>query len=170
MHQAVRGGYTHTLLEWTAFCAAVFVFCLTFMQYRLTHEPSPPILGVALLCAGTMDAFHILAANRLIEASADNRNLIPFTWAICRLFNGPILLSELLIVSKPTSASGSRRGYATVLGISAGFMVSASVIIQLSANSVRLPQTMFPDAASKRPFDIYPIIPFLLCVALLYFW
>ena len=138
LHQAVRGGYTHTLLEWTAFCAAVFVFFLTFMQYRLTREPSLPILGVALLCAGTMDAFHILAANRLIEAVAENRNLIPFTWAICRLFNGLILLSGLLIVSKPTSTSGSRGGYAMVLGISAAFVVSAYVIIQLCANSVRL--------------------------------
>ncbi len=53
--QAVaRGSYTHTLLEWTAFCAASFVCLLTFVQYRLTREPSLPIIGVALLCAGTM--------------------------------------------------------------------------------------------------------------------
>ncbi len=39
--QAVaRGSYTHTLLEWTAFCAASFVCLLTFVQYRLTRETS----------------------------------------------------------------------------------------------------------------------------------
>ena len=49
------------------------------------------IVGVALGFAGFMDAFHTLAADRLIPAMADNRQLIPFTWAICRLFNGLII-------------------------------------------------------------------------------
>jgi hypothetical protein len=38
-----------------------------------------PIIGVALLCAGFMDAFHTLAATRIIEANAQNSNFIPFT-------------------------------------------------------------------------------------------
>ena len=37
-HLALRGHYTHTLLEWTAVCAAAIVGLLTFIQYRLTRE------------------------------------------------------------------------------------------------------------------------------------
>lgn len=62
---ALRGGYTHTLLEWSAFCAALFACSMTFIHYRLTGELSHPIIGVALVCAGGMDAFHIFAADRL---------------------------------------------------------------------------------------------------------
>lgn len=46
-HHALRGSFTHTLLEWTAFCAAVFVVVLAFVHFWLTREPSLPIIGMA---------------------------------------------------------------------------------------------------------------------------
>jgi len=80
--EALTGTFTHTILEWTAVCSALFVMILSFVYFRVTREPSLPVIGVALACAGAMDAFHTLAADRLIEAVADNKDLIPFTWAI----------------------------------------------------------------------------------------
>ncbi len=65
---------------------------LAFVHFRLTNEPSLPVIGMAMACAGGMDAFHTLAADRLIDAVADNRDLIPFTWAICRMFHLPMTL------------------------------------------------------------------------------
>jgi hypothetical protein len=55
-----------------------------------------------------MDAFHTLAAGRLIEATADNTTLIPFTWAICRLFNALILVTgvSLLMVKEKRETGG----------------------------------------------------------------
>ena len=168
VHLAARGGYTHTLLEWTAFCAAVFVCGLALAQHRLTQESSLPILGVALLCAGAMDAFHTLAADRLIEAVADNRNLIPYTWAICRLFNGAILLAGLVLAAR-RSSERFPSGAALVVWISVVFVATAYLTIHLSATSATLPQTMFPDEAIRRPYDVYPILPFVLCALVLYF-
>jgi len=78
-HAALRGSFTHTLLEWTAVCAATFVALLAFVHFRLTREALVPIIGVAIVCAGGMDAFHTFAADRLIHAQEDNRSLIPFT-------------------------------------------------------------------------------------------
>ena len=72
--RAMRGSFSHTLLEWTAFCAAVFVGLLAFVQFRLTREPSLPVIGIALVCAGAMDGFHTFAADRLIHSVADNRD------------------------------------------------------------------------------------------------
>ena len=71
IHAAARGSYPHTLLEWSATASAVVLFALAFMQYRITKESSVMIIGVALVCAGAMDAFHTLAADRLITAQAD---------------------------------------------------------------------------------------------------
>jgi len=88
----LSGAFTHTLLEWSAFCTALFTFFLAIVHYRISKDITIPVIGVALICAGCMDAFHTLAADRLIEAAADNRNLIPFTWAISRVFNALIMI------------------------------------------------------------------------------
>ena len=78
--QSVSGALTHTLLEWSAFSAAIFTVALAFIYFRITGDVTTPVLGSALFCAGSMDAFHALAADRLIEAAADNREFIPFTY------------------------------------------------------------------------------------------
>ena len=75
-HHALHGSFTHTLLEWSALCMAFFVGAMAFLQFRLTREPSLPIIGAALVCAGAMDGFHTFAADRLIDAVADNRQRV----------------------------------------------------------------------------------------------
>ncbi len=161
-HRALRGSFTHTLFEWSSVCAAAFVGLLAFVQYRQTHESSLLIIGVALMCAGAMDAFHTLAADRLSQAVASNTDLIPFTWAICRMFNGAIQLIGIgiFVFWAKRQVKLSTIG---IVAISTGFVIIAYAIVHYSATSGSLPQTMFPDAAVKRPFDLYPLIPFVLC-------
>ena len=152
MHRFLAGGFTHTILEWSAFCTAIFTVSLAFVHYSAKGDVATPVVGLALLCAGVMDAFHTLAADRLIEAIADNRNLIPFTWAICRVFNALIMLvgvGILLLRSHRGQATGMR----LVLMTGFAFGASAYGIIHACASSGRLPQTMFPDSILKRPWD-----------------
>jgi CheY-like chemotaxis protein len=148
-HAAMRGSYTHTMLEWSAMCAAVFCCILAFVQFRLTSEASLPIIGVALICAGAMDGFHTFAANRLITSVAENKDLIPFTWAICRLFHSLILLVGIgIALGASRSSQGSQSGsIGFIAAVSALFMVVAYGVISYCANSAVLPQTMYPDAA-----------------------
>ncbi len=156
----LAGSFTHTILEWSAFCIAIFTVCLAFNNYSATHDATMPIIGVALICAGCMDAFHTLAADRLITAVADNRSLIPFTWAICRVFNALILATgvALLLVRKQHRLTTSLR---FVLTISALFGIIAYAIIQYSATHTNLPQTMFPDELITRPWDFGPLLLYL---------
>lgn len=165
---ALRGSYTHTLLEWTALCTAIFVCVLAFVQYKLSGESALPILGVALLCSGAIDAFHTFAADRLITAVASNKGLIPFTWAICRLFNGCILLVGALIVMGTRRGEPTGRKNGMIALVSLVFVLTGYAIISYCANSGSLPQTMFPDATITRPFDIYPIIPYVLVAGIFY--
>ncbi|MEO2004828.1 MAG: hypothetical protein ABGY41_12090, partial [Candidatus Poribacteria bacterium] len=97
-HALLRGSFTHTLFEWTATTFAFFTFVLSFLRSRHTGDASPAIIGLALISAGAMDAFHVLATTRLIDSVADNRDLIPFTWALCRIFNASIQLIGVSIV------------------------------------------------------------------------
>ena len=167
MHQFLAGGFTHTILEWSAFCTAIFTVSLAFVHYSAKGDVTTPVIGLALLCAGTMDAFHTLAADRLIEAIADNRNLIPFTWAICRVFNALIMLvgvGILLVRSHRGQAAGMR----LVLMTGFAFGASAYGIIHACATSGRLPQTMFPDSILKRPWDVGPLLLFVIAGAVVF--
>ncbi|MDJ1178949.1 hypothetical protein PJF56_08745 [Roseofilum sp. BLCC_M91] len=103
LHQTLSGSFTHSLLEWSAFCTAIFTVILAFAHFKIQQDVTTPILGIALFFAGVMDAFHTLAADRLISAVADNQNLIPFTWAICRLFNVIITLAGVSLLLLPNA-------------------------------------------------------------------
>ena len=134
---------------------------MAFIHFSIKRDVTTPIIALALLCAGVMDAFHTLAADRLIVAVADNRDLIPFTWAICRLFNALIMLSGvgvLLLKDRRKRRAGTR--FVLTTGITFGVM--AYGIIHLCATSNQLPQTMFPDSIVTRPWDVAPLVLFLL--------
>ncbi|MEO2018267.1 MAG: ATP-binding protein [Fuerstiella sp.] len=163
-HVALCGSYTHTLLEWTAVCAAAFVCMLCFAQFRLARDPSLLVIGVAMVCAGAMDAFHTLAADRLIPATADNRELIPFTWALCRLFNGCILMVGVGIFGvSHNKGVEAKYSAASLSAICVAFVGISFTTVYVCAVSDSLPQTMFPDNIIKRPYDILPILPYLIC-------
>ncbi|PCK07740.1 MAG: hypothetical protein COA42_12825 [Alteromonadaceae bacterium] len=157
----LSGAFTHTLLEWTAFCAAIFTVALAFSHYVMSKDYTTPVIGAALFLAGCMDAFHTLAANRLIEAVADNRNLIPFTWAICRIFNALILIGgvSLLLFRKQKSSEANLKFLCFVFLVSA---VVAYSIIHYCAVSAVLPQTQYPDSLITRPYDVIPLVLFAL--------
>ena len=162
LHHALEGSYTHTILEWSAVCAAIFTVVLAFAHFNIKRDVTTPVIGVALLCAGFMDAFHTLAADRLIEAVASNQNLIPFTWALCRLSNAALTIigvSLFFVGSSPKKW----RGNATFLTVvSVGFGLLSYSVIRFCAISESLPQTMFPDAWITRPWDVFPLILFVV--------
>ena len=167
MFHRLPGAFTHALLEWTAFCAAIFTVLLAFTQFRMTGDITTPIIGMALFCAGCMDAFHTLAAARLISAVAPNQDLIPFTWAICRIFNALIMIIGVgLFLTRGFNIR--RAGTPFLIGISVVFMTVAYAIISYCANSANLPQTQYPDSLVTRPYDVVPLVLFAFAGLYLY--
>ena len=168
LYRTLSGSFTHTILEWSAFCTAIFTVILAFAHFFTTRNVTTPVLGVVLLCAGMMDAFHTLAADRLIDAVADNRNLIPFTWALCRLFN--VVLTMVGVSLFLVGNIGHRwRGNAVfVTVISSFFGCVAYFTISICANSNSLPETLFPNSIITRPWDVLPLVLFLLAGIFIY--
>ena len=164
MFYRLSGAFSHTLLEWSAFCTAIFTVLLSFSHFYLRRDITTPVIGVALFCAGAMDAFHTLAADRLIEAVADNADLIPFTWAICRLFNALILIFGVgifLFRGRPKTKTEGFSGIRFVLIISLIFGCIGYAIIHMCATSTHLPQTQFPNSIITRPYDVAPLVLFI---------
>jgi hypothetical protein len=170
MHHALAGSFIHTLLEWSAFCAAIFIVLLSFLNYSIKGNPTVPIIGCSLFFAGVMDAFHTLAADRLIEAVADTQNLIPFTWAICRLFNALIVVvgMGIVLVQRRLDIQTDRKNLRLILFVSVMLGFVAYGIIQFCATRNTLPTTMFPGSIITRPWDVAPLIIFLLAGVFLY--
>ena len=166
--QALAGAFNHTLVEWSAFAVAVFVAFLAFGHYQITRDATTPIIGVAFFMAGCMDAFHTLAADRLIEAVADNRDLIPFTWALCRSFTALIMIGGAAILLLQSPIHQRRSGIKFVVAISLLFGFIAYGVIHLAATSSNLPQTTFNDELISRPYDVIPLVLFLLAGTIVY--
>ncbi len=158
----LRGAFVHSLLEWTAFIVALNLAILAFTHFSITRDLTTPIIGVAFFMAGCMDAFHTLAPDRLIQAVADNQDLIPFTWAICRMFNALIMIvgAGLLLLRREQSRNKSNIVF--VLMTSAIFGVIAYTLSHVSATSAELPNTIFPQNILTRPYDAVPLVLFLV--------
>lgn len=158
---SMNGAIVHALLEWSTFILAVLACILAFASYSIKRDPILPIFGIALLCAGMMDGLHILVATRLIHAIAPNKDLIPFSWAICRLFNALIYLSGFgLILFKQNNIKRKNTTLFVYVGVI--FSLCASGIILYLATSEGIPQTQFPASLIARPWDVIPLFFFLL--------
>ena len=161
LFDSLAGAFTHFLLEWSAVAIAIATAILAFIQCRITGNPATPIIGMALFCAGCMDAFHALAATNLIRAVAENENFIPFTWALSRMFNVLILLIGAgIFLSRFKSHLAQTNRNRFVFIVSGAFLLVSLVVVQLCAMSTQLPDTMYPQSIITRPYDVAPLVLF----------
>jgi signal transduction histidine kinase len=162
LHRDLRGSFVHTILQWTALTIAVVTAVFALVHRTVRRSIVTPVIGVSLFWAACFDAYHTLAADRLLHESAPDENLIPFTWAICRLFNALILLAAAGAILLLPRRSAARSGPPFVVALSLGFGVLAYVLIRTCATSTGLPETLFPEQTVTRPWDVVPLVLYLV--------
>lgn len=161
LHQLLRGSFVHSLLEWSAFGTATFTALLAVLYFQLNRDVVTPILGIALFYAGCMDAFHTLAADRIIANVGDSTNLIPFSWGLCRLFTAALLLvGSALVLWRRGKRWRSSVELLLLMALGGGAIAYGT--IAYCTGSARLPQTMFPGAPIARPWDLLPLALFAI--------
>jgi len=119
---------------------------------------------MAVFFAGVLDAFHILGADQLIRVVAPEATLVPFTFAISRIFNVIILItgaSLFLWKSSEKNSTDPKKGLWFIFSISAVFGLVAFAIMHFCATTSQLPQTQFPNALVTRPWDAIPLVLYL---------
>ncbi|MGK7927483.1 MAG: ATP-binding protein [Spirulina sp.] len=160
IHGILAGSFVHTILEWSAFCTGVLTAVLAFVHFALNRDIATPILGLSLFYAGCMDAFHTLAADRLIMGVTSPETLIPFTWAICRLFSALILIvgGGLFIIPKRFYPQ-HKLGFLILASLLAALFAYTTIYICVQYQT--LPQTMFPGSPITRPWDVAPLLLFV---------
>jgi len=182
---ALAGALHHALLEWSAVVLAVIAGIAAFIHYTKYKDISVPVIGLALLCAGFTDAFHTLAATRIISANVPNSDFIPFTWALSRMFNASIMIVGVLLSLWLTNQKNTGYAYEILkkqflikeknktkllLIVAIIFIAMAIGSVFFAATSYYLPQTTFKNALITRPYDIVPLALFLLSAALVWSW
>ncbi len=159
------GQSIHTIMEWTAFCIALFTVVLALTHYTIEGDVTTPIIGAALFFTGVLDAFRTIAADGLVLITTPLEEFIPFTWAISQLFNVSILLmgTGYFLFTERGMRHRPRTGEIRIIllmGILFGML--AYVIIHGCAFSERLPKVVYPEKFATRPLDAIPLVLYLL--------
>ncbi|MFT5755521.1 MAG: PAS domain S-box-containing protein [Alteromonadaceae bacterium] len=183
--QALSGAFHHALMEWSAVTLALIAAIASFFHYHRCRNISVAIIGLAFLCAGFIDAFHTLAATRIIASSAPSNDFIPFTWALSRLFNVCMLIAAGLLSLWFTRRASPFHPEAKINSVDSNKTVSYqdkilivisclfigfSLLTVLLATSATLPQTTFPNAFITRPYDVIPLALFIFTGSLIWSW
>lgn len=161
-----KGPAQHLVLEWTSVVIAWVTAIFAFLEYRITRQTAAPIMGIALFCAGTIDAFHALAAADLLTPLSNQSDFIPFTWALSRLFNATVIIAGcgLIILSDTKVFEKIKQQYfSRFIKFSLfTFVVFTLALGWICLNSSSLPNTMFEGDTLRRPYDILPLILYSL--------
>ena len=164
---AMGGSFVHSLLEWSAFCAALACVALALVHYRLERDAVTPVIGLALLAAGCVDAVHTLAADRLIPALAEPSDVLAASWAISRMFNAGIMLFGAgIFLAWPRDRE--RPGVLLVASSGAAFSMLAALALVVVISAADFPSTHDPDAFFKQPWDVAPLMLFFLAGAIVF--
>ncbi len=175
---AMAGLIHHAALEWIAVLVAFAVGLVSLVHFHQVGNIKVPIVGIAFLCAATVDGFHILASSGSLQANSPNKDLAPFTWALSRFMNAFILVLGVALnlwIYRRFGAGASAKNFAAqgrvaLVGIGLAFFGLAWVAMNITLSSDTLPQTTFPRALITRPFDILPLALFVLSMALAWSW
>ncbi len=165
-YQGLAGGLAQTLLAWTAACLALFVGLLCLVQRQPTHDDLLPVVAVALTAVGALDAFQLLALNRLLFDVRDPAGFEALTWTAGRALHGGILLAGVgcLALGRPLVPRGKRKTFVAT-ALAAVFVVAGLVVVQGCASASWLPRAVYADAWIKRPLDLVPLAVYALCGA-----
>lgn len=160
------GHLVHTVLEWSAVCLAAFTALLAMLRYSLQRDATAPIVGIALLCAAALDAFHLQATHSVMHDAAQLELLTPYTWTLSRLFTSLTLGlgAWVLLVRGPPlldQAPPARRPVLLTVCVLVAVTISA-VLLPGSVTAMGLQRTLYPDALVPLPYDLVPLVIFAL--------
>lgn len=161
----LAGNLLLSILEWSAFWIAMFTVILAFTNFRITGDVTTPIIGTVLFCSGAMDGIRALIVYRFIKGVGDNTNLTPLTWTVTQLLYGLLLLFTISLFSikdKREEEWEKEKGFGFAVLVSTFFFIILYGTIHILITSKDLPVTIFPDSVICRPWEIAPLILFLI--------
>ncbi|MBR57448.1 MAG: hypothetical protein CMH54_05240 [Myxococcales bacterium] len=163
----IGGQEAHLLIEWTGFCVASVTAVLALLHFRIRQDMATAVIGIALFCAGALDALRILAALGVVEKAQDPTEFLPFSWVVTRMYNALLLVFGVGLFLTPR-IKRSKGDIAFSLLMCIVFLVLAYTIIHIMASSDRLPKTAIAGTWATRPYDLAPLALYLIAGVIIF--
>lgn len=158
--QQMKGISIHTILEWVAVTTAGLTAGLAFVHYLMKREPMIPVVCMALLSAGIMDAFHVLAATGVISTVAPQGEFTLFSWTLSRIFNSLICMIGVAVLIKKSYFH--KKNMSVILSIGVIFLFLSYLSTYMAANSHDLPKMTYMGSLIIHPWDLIPLLFFAI--------
>ena len=117
-----------------------------------------------------MDVVHAFAPMQLIIHSRNDEDFIPFTWAISRIYNATCKLMALSIsyyTLRKNIKLAKKKVIRVIILIFTIFAVSM-IAINIILISQIIPTTVFANKVFRRPYDVIPLVLYILCIISIY--
>ncbi len=173
--ESITGKFHHAFIEWISICIALIAAVACFIHFYRTKDISAPIIAIILIFTAVMDIFHVITVSNITLTSSNNSNLIALTWTIARLFNIVLIVVGIafqyyLHSHKTNNHFSFANSLKTMAFMAIVFSIVASVVINWLLNSESLPDTLYPFALIKKPYDALVLILFILTAVAIWNW
>ncbi|RAL20467.1 hypothetical protein DL240_16820 [Lujinxingia litoralis] len=158
----LSGAFTHSTLLLLGGTLALSSATLSLAHFLVRRSALTSVISIALFWLGLVAVTQALSVEGALYKVRDIENYLPFTWTITRLLNALLLTGAGALLLWPRRQLALVRP-SFILGVFALFGALALTLLWLSA-ILTLPQTTYPDALIKRPWDFPALVLLLACV------
>lgn len=164
---------SNIVLNATTVTIAILTVMLCFIDFYVSKQVSSPILGISLLCASFIDIAALLYQSNLVRTDAVDQpveEINNFVWLFSRTFHASaILLGVSIFTSSSDKIKKEVETHANqfVGYISTILLLLTSLVVVILVTNDYFPPLRFPDLPISRPFDLLPLLLYL--IAGLYF-
>jgi len=143
------------LLGYTAFIIIVFSLIIAFIRYSATTDITVPVIGAAILFAGSLDLFCMINEARVYGNHVNNHHSIAYMWLINHIASSLALCLSTVILLRLKHLE-----FSTINKFTPGFylllVIIAYFIIDTTISLEQIPQTILINEFSARPYELIP--------------
>jgi PAS domain S-box-containing protein len=154
---SLQGGITHALLEWTAFCLAIFTTLLAWVLFKIKRKLGFLVVGAVIFLSACSDILQFLIAPRIVDGVMNASDAIPIIWGLSRISSISILLAGvgLLVL---WGGLKIKKGFPVLILICLAIPLLALGSIQYHAASDPLSLKLIPEVFVVRLSEIGPLL------------
>lgn len=162
----LRGYFTQTLFQWSAFSLATITTLLILTEYRHLHDDVSLVIALAMIFSGSIDASHILLVEGFTESLVYKKKLDALIWTLSNSVTGIMFILGILYILKSKKRKPSH--FTSIFLFILLLVVGAFLTIYYTANNIILPEMWNSEAVLSRPYELIPLAIYLFIAGYLY--
>jgi len=155
----LRGYFTQTLFQWSAFSLAAITTLLILTEYRHLQDDVSLVIALAIIFSGSIDAAHILLVDGFTDNLVYKKKLDALIWTLSNSVSGVMLILGILYIVTAKKRSPSH--ITSIFLFTLLLVVGAFSAIYYTANQIILPKMWSSQGILSRPYELIPLFLYL---------